>query len=199
MIDQDGDENYQPMEIPITGGFPRPAFDNIFQNTRCHLGFIKDKRNICFIIAESRDEGILRTYLCHFDSGDVEEIFTSSYGGFPAAMNDDFSKIVLIEGYMVGDSVAYLWEKEKGLKLIYGKPLEARKENEDVPLNAFGRGFFTDDGLIFENAIFKDTYGLGYLNFDNPQKSVEIPFEGLKHSGRGEFVGFEPLDNGRFR
>ena len=38
MIDQDGDENYLPMQIPLEGGFPEPAFDNFFANTRCHLG-----------------------------------------------------------------------------------------------------------------------------------------------------------------
>ena len=26
MIDKDGDENYQPMVIPNTGGYPAPAF-----------------------------------------------------------------------------------------------------------------------------------------------------------------------------
>ena len=199
MIDQDGDENYQPMEIPITGGFPEPAFNNFFQNTRCHLGYINQDKNLCFIIAESREEGILRTYLCRYDCGEVQEIFSSPYGGFPAAMNEDFSRVVLVEGYMVGDSVAYLWDRNKGLQLFYGKPLDQREKGEAVALNAFGRGYFTDDnGLVFENAIFQDTFGLGYLNFNNPDDVIEIPFEGLQHSGVGEYVGFEPLENGRF-
>src|SRR5215510_14173808 len=30
MIDKDGDENYQPMSIPLDGGFPEPAFNNFF-------------------------------------------------------------------------------------------------------------------------------------------------------------------------
>jgi hypothetical protein len=37
MVDQDGDENYQPMLIPIQGGFPEPAFQNIFKEYRVHL------------------------------------------------------------------------------------------------------------------------------------------------------------------
>jgi pimeloyl-ACP methyl ester carboxylesterase len=199
MIDQDGDENYQPMEIPIRGGFPVPAFNNFFQNTRCHLGYISEIKNLCFIMAESREEGMVRTYLCRFDLGEVQEIFASPYGGFPAAMNEDYSRIVLVEGYMVGDSAAYLWEKDKGLHLFYGKPLEQRKKGEEVALNAFGRGFFTEDnGLVFDNAIIQDTYGLGYLNLDNPEEVLEVPFTGLQHRGVGEFVGFEPLENGRF-
>src|SRR5581483_11374379 len=30
MLDQDGDENYQPMAIPIDGGIPEPAFGTAF-------------------------------------------------------------------------------------------------------------------------------------------------------------------------
>jgi hypothetical protein len=38
MLDRDGDENYQPMLIPLEGGFPEPAFDNFFEKYRLHLG-----------------------------------------------------------------------------------------------------------------------------------------------------------------
>jgi len=198
MIDQDGDENYLPMEIPITGGFPEPAFNNYFENTRCHLGYVDPKLNLCYISAESREEGMVRTYLCQLDSGEVEKIYASPYGGFPGAMSKDYSRIVIIEGYMVGDSVAYLWEKGLETKVLYGKPIQDREEGEEVPLNAFGRGFFTDDdnGVVFENAIFQDTYGLGYLSLEAPENVFEVPFEGLEHKGFGEFQGLEQLENG---
>ena len=67
-----------------------------------------------------------------------------------------------------------------------------------MPLTAFGGGFFTDDGkgLVFKNALFKDTYGLGYLDLDNPGEAVEVPLAGLVHSGAGEFEGMAPLKNG---
>jgi len=200
MIDQDGDENYLPMQIPMSGGFPEPAFDNFFQNTRCHLLFVKPEDNYCMIAAESRVEGMVRTYLCHLDTGHVEEVFASSYGGYPAAVNDDYSRLVLVTGYMVGDTVAYLWEKEQGLEVLYGKPMEQRQEDEEIPLIAFGNGFFTeeDQGMVFANAIFQDTYGLGYLSLSNPDDVVEVPFAGLAHSGAGEFNGIESLDNGRY-
>jgi pimeloyl-ACP methyl ester carboxylesterase len=200
MIDQDGDENYLPMEIPMSGGFPMPAFNNFFENTRCHLGFADAKKNVCVIAAESREEGMVRTYLCQLASGEVEEIFASPYGGYPAVKNDDYSKMVLVEGYMVGDTVAFLWEEGKENKVLYGKPLSAREEGEEVPLIAFGGGFFTEDGkgLVFANAIFQDTYGLAYLSLENPEDVSEVPFEGLGHIGVGEFEGLEPLENGRY-
>jgi pimeloyl-ACP methyl ester carboxylesterase len=197
MIDKDGDENYLPMEIPINGGFPEPAFNNFFENTRCHLGDVDVENNVGFIAAESREEGTVRSYICHLDSGEVEEIYASPYGGYPAATNEDHSKIVLVEGYMMGDTVAYLWEKGKDLRVLFGKPLEQREEGEEVPLIAFGGGFFTKDdkGLVFANAIFSDTYGLGYLSFENPEEVREVEIEGLAHTGAGEFEGLETLEN----
>jgi pimeloyl-ACP methyl ester carboxylesterase len=200
MIDQDGDENYLPMEIPIGGGFPNPAFDNFFENTRCHMGFADAKNNMCVIAAESREEGMVRTYLCWLDSGKVEELYASPYGAYPAVKNESYSKLVLVEGYMMGDTVAYLWEPGKALKVIYGKPMAEREEGEEAPLIAFGNGFFTEDehGLVFSNAIFQDAYGLAYLSLDNPEEVTEVPFIGLAHTGAGEFEGLERLDNGRY-
>jgi hypothetical protein len=71
MIDRDGDENYLPMVIPMAGGFPEPAFNNFFENTRCHLGMADEEENICVIAAESREEGMIRTYLCHLDTAAI--------------------------------------------------------------------------------------------------------------------------------
>jgi len=200
MIDNDGDENYLPMKIPVSGGFPESAFGSFFENTRCHLVHVDAKKNVCVIAAESREEGIVRTYLCRLDSGDVQKVYESPFGGYPSAMNDDFSKLILIEGYMMGDTVAFKWEKGKQTEVLYGKPLTDRKEGEEVPLNAFGRGFFVEDdkGLIFDNAIFQDTYGLGYMNLAHPEDIEEVLFEGLVHTGVGEYDGMEPLENGKF-
>jgi pimeloyl-ACP methyl ester carboxylesterase len=200
MIDRDGDENYLPMEIPITGGFPVPAFNNFFENTRCHMGQVDSEQNLCVMMAESREEGVMTTYICHVDTGAVEEIYASPYGAFPAVVNEDYSRMVLVEGYMVGDNVAYLWERGKDLTLLYGKPLDQREPGEQVPLTAFGGGFFTQDGkgIVFSNALFKDTYGLGYLSLDDPTNPEEVHFEGLAHRGAGEFDGLTKLKNGKF-
>src|SRR5512143_1594675 len=54
MLDKDGDENYQPMLIPLSGGYPEPAFDNYFENYRVHLGNCDPKQQICYLSAESR-------------------------------------------------------------------------------------------------------------------------------------------------
>jgi pimeloyl-ACP methyl ester carboxylesterase len=198
MIDQDGDENYLPMQTSLSGGFPEPAFNNFFENTRCHLGAVDSESNLCIIMAESREEGMVRTFLCDLASAEVEEIYASPFGAFPVAINEDYSRMVLVEGYMVGDTVAYLWERGQALRLLYGKPLAEREEGEQVPLIAFGDAFFTDDGrgLVFSNALFKDTYGLGYLALDAPETVTPVIFNSLAHSGAGEFTGLKELKNG---
>lgn len=200
MIDQDGDENYLPMEIPMSGGFPKPAFGGFFTNTRCYLGEVDAEQNVCVILAESRQESIVRTYLCNVGTGKVIEIYASPFGAFPAAVNAEYSKMILVERYTAGDTVAYLWEQGKGLRLLYGQPLGDRKKGEAVPLAAFGRGFFTADGkgLVISNAVFKDTYGLGYLDLSNPDKLTPVHSSGLSHSGFGEFNEIVALKNNRF-
>lgn len=200
MIDHDGDENYLPMEIPLSGGFPESAFNNYFENTRCHLGAIDAEKGLCVILAESREEGILRTYLCDLANAKVEEIYAGPYGAFPVAINEDYSRMVLVERYMVGDTVAYLWERGSALRLLHGKPLAEREEGEQVPLNAFGDAFFTDEerGLVFSNALFKDTYSLGHLSLDAPEEVSPVAFVGLAHKGEGEFTGLEKLKNGYY-
>lgn len=200
MIDQDGDENYLPMEIPLTGGFPRPAFNNFFENTRCYLGEVDAKKHLCVILAQSREESLSSTYLCHVDTGEVEEIYASQFGAFPVAINDDYTRMVLVERYIAGDTVAYLWERDKDLRLIYGKPLEDREKGERVPLSALGSGFLTKDGkgLVISNALFQDTYSLGFLELDNPETITPVKFKGLTHTGIGEFNRVEELKNGRF-
>lgn len=200
MIDNNGDENYLPMQIPISGGFPEPAFGSTFENTRCHLGTVDKERGLCIIFAESRQEGIQSTYLCNLETNTVEKIFSSPYGGFPVAINDDYSKTVLVESYTFGDTVAYLWERDKDLKLIYGKPLKNRQVSDEVPLVAFGDGFFTEDGqgLVISNALFTDTYSLGYLDLTGNAPLTPVTFADLTHSGKGEFTGLTDLKNGRF-
>ena len=200
MIDHDGDENYLPMEIALSGGFPEPAFNNFFENQRCHLGAVDSEKNLCIILAESRQEGMVRTYLCNLEHGEVEEIYASPFGASPSAINQDYSRMVLVESYMAGDTVAYLWERGQKLRLLSGKPLAERDEGEAVPLVAFGDGFFTEDGqgVVFSNALFQDTYSLGYLEFNAPEQITPVAFSGLAHTGKGEFAGLEKLKNGCF-
>src|SRR5512146_1288468 len=58
MLDHDGDENYQPMWIPLEGGFPEPAFENALADRRVHLAECDPDKNIAYLNAERKDKGI---------------------------------------------------------------------------------------------------------------------------------------------
>ena len=45
MLDQNGDENYQPMVIPIEGGFPEEAFPGALGGYRSHLELCDSEKN----------------------------------------------------------------------------------------------------------------------------------------------------------
>ncbi len=58
MIDRDGDENYQPMMIPIMEGYPEPAFGDKFENYRVHCSKCDPQSNLAYFSAESRSEQV---------------------------------------------------------------------------------------------------------------------------------------------
>jgi len=69
MIDNDGDENYQPMAIPIDGGYPQPTFDNFFAGYRVHIDRPDIDRNLLYLVAESRQEPRVFTYQGNLETG----------------------------------------------------------------------------------------------------------------------------------
>jgi len=201
MIDADGDENYQPMVIPIEGGFPEQAFDGIFSNFRVHLAQCDLENDILYLMAESRTEQLHETYQCNLAGGTVSKIGESTWGAYPSGVNKDHTRVILVDTYIAGDNVLYLWSKTTGEKqLLYGIPMEARLPGQEVPLNAIGGCFFTENnrGLVCSTALFSDNFGLGYLNLSNPAAVQEVEINGIMHTGTGEFEGLEELEDNRY-
>jgi predicted peptidase len=201
MIDNDGDENYQPMTIPLTGGFPTPAFGNAFENQRVHLGDCDPEHDILYFQAESRQDDSQFAYQCNLRSGEIVKLGTSIWGCFPSGANSEHGKVILIDGYTLGDNVVYYWEKGmEERKLLYGIPVEQRTPDQPIQLNAISKSYFVrnDSGMVFYTAIFADTYGLGYMAFDNPQNVQPVEITGLKHSGSGELTDFTRLYKNRY-
>src|ERR1051325_1354153 len=121
MIDRDGDENYQPMLVPLEGGFPEPAFDNFFAEYRAHLIKCDREKGIIYLVAERRDKAIQETYRGDLKSGKLVKIAESEWGVFPAAYSQNHSRLLLGTGYSAGDDVLYVWSKGEQ-KLLLGKP-----------------------------------------------------------------------------
>jgi dipeptidyl aminopeptidase/acylaminoacyl peptidase len=199
MIDRDGDENYQPMFVPLEGGFPEPSFDNFFAQYRVHLGECDAEKGIAYFNAERRDIPMIETYRGDLKTGKLTKIAEYQFGLGVAARSRDHNRLLLGTGYTVGDSVLCLWEKGKQ-KTLYGKLLEERAEGEEVPLNGLGSAVFSpsEKGAVVVSSVFADTYSLGFLDFAKPGKLEEVQLKGVKHKGMGELVDVAHLADDRY-
>ena len=58
MLDNDGDEDYKPMLIPIDGGYPKPAFEEGFDTHRFFLNRAYPEDNVAYFTAASHEEAV---------------------------------------------------------------------------------------------------------------------------------------------
>lgn len=200
MLDHDGDEVYQPVVIPLSGGYPEPAFGHHFDNYRVHCLHGDPDRNIIYLNAESRSEPILGAWQANLETGELLKLGQSKWGAFVAGHNDDHTQAIISDGYTVGDVVLYHWKNGGDMQLLYGTPLEARAEGQQVPLSSFGPCFFTagDRGLLLTTSLFNDTYGLGYIDLSDPKEVKPVKIAGLRHDGVGELTNLRRLSENRY-
>ncbi len=199
MLDHDGDEKYQPVEIPLDGGFPAPCFDNLLAGSRAQLVLSDRKANLLYFSVESFEERIITGYRADLATGELVKLDANPYGAYPAAYNEAHNRIVLADSYTIGDVVLKLWKKGNK-KLLYGKPLEEREPNEVVPPNGINSVVYApgEKGLILGCAIYDDAYSPAYLKLKSPQKTFPVKVKGVKHKGMGELVSIERLESGRY-
>ncbi len=201
MIDRDGDENYQPMFIPLEGGFPEPAFESFFADYRVHMTTCDSESNIAYFSAESRREAMIEAYQADLASGSLIKLKASPWGAWTQGHNEDHSLAVIGETYTAADDTLFLWSKAVSEpKLLYGTPLEARTPGQVVSLLGSLGGYITpgNQGFVFGTALFSDTYGLGYIYLTRPEEVIPITISGLIHSGSGEMTGLQHLNGSRY-
>jgi pimeloyl-ACP methyl ester carboxylesterase len=199
MIDKDGDENYQPMVIPLEGGFPEPVFNNYFENYRVHLGDCDPDKNIAYFAAERRDKALNEGYRGDLGTNKLTKLDESAWGAFPSGHNKDHTRTLIGEGYTVGDNVLFLLEGKKK-SVLFGKPLSKRKEGEQVALNGLGSQALTSSGkgVLTTSSVFEDTYSLGYISLGEPGRMHPVKLKGISHTGAGEMTGIEQLKRNRY-
>ena len=201
MIDKDGNEAYKPTFIPIEGGYPEALFAETFDDHQVTFYFVDVDKNLAYFTAASRSEPTRRAYRAYLDSSQIDLLYEGTYGGFVAGFSDDHEQWIMLEALGAGDHVAYLKQGVDGEKtLIYGVPIEAREPGQQVPPNSFSQARFIEDnqGLIFHNSIFSDTYGIAYLSLAAGSEPVDVPILGAQHEGLGELEDFEHVDGNRF-
>jgi len=199
MLDTDGDENYQPMWIPIEGGFPEPAFDGFFQNYRVHLTECDGERNIVYLNAERRDKPVQEAYRGDLRTNRLEKLAESEWGSLPSGASEDHQRIFITDGYSLGDNVFYLLENGKK-QLLFGKPIEQRQAGEAVAPNGLGGGVLTPSGqgVLVSSAVFDDRYSLGLIDLSQPGEIQPVKLDGTVHTGVGELVGFRRLKGNHY-
>ncbi len=200
MIDKDGDENYQPMLIPLEGGFPEPAFRGFFEGTRVHLGHCDADSKMVYLAAESRTAELVATYQGNLATGELINIAETPWGTYPEGYSKDHQRLLLNEGYTFGDTVISLWEKGNGIRVLMGKPITERAEGEQVPLFGFSSLNFSPDdkSAIFLTSFFTDTYSPAFLDLKRPDGMKPIKVNGLVHRGAGEMTGIYHLSGTRY-
>ncbi|RIK58277.1 MAG: S9 family peptidase [Chloroflexi bacterium] len=188
MLDRDGDENYQPVTVPLEGGIPQPLFGDRFAGQQVVCLWCDRSHGRAVFSSDPRTDPTLRVFAVDLAAGDELPLASSIYSVDCFDVSDDFSRFLLAEGYSTGDVTLLLAARgQPDLQVLYGTRMAARTPEMSVPLSGFGSGQFTaDGGILLTTALFEDTYGLGYLRPETPGEIVPVPIDGLQHQGVGE-------------
>ena len=200
MIDRDGDENYQPMAIPLEGGIPEPLFPQ-FEGMQLTMDHADGERNLLVLGVDYRKEAMNNTYRVDLASGELTLMGESPYGFFVGGGNDDLTRVVLAEGYEQGDVALFLWnggEPVTAKDAIFGKPISERGEGEQAPLNGIASAEPVGDGVLLACALFGDRGGLAYFPVGKPDEVRPVEVTGIRHSGNGEMEKMAHLEGDRF-
>ncbi|MDX1663178.1 MAG: prolyl oligopeptidase family serine peptidase [Candidatus Promineifilaceae bacterium] len=199
MIDEDGDELYQPMIIPLNGGYPEPAFPGApFGGSSVFAADEDLARNFVYLMEQPRAEPLFRSFKGDVATGELTQLRESRFGGFPIAHNERHDCFVLLESYGAGDNILYLLMPETETpEPLYGRPLAERSPEEEVPPTGIGSGDLVEDdqALLFKSILFDDAYSLGYMPLDDPHQVQSVEVEGLVHTGMGELETFHHLEH----
>ena len=200
LIDQDGDEVYQPTLVPISGGYPQPLFSDVFADHQVNLIDTDQENNIAYFWASSQVDPINRAFRADLGTGEIIKLAESMYGGFPVGHNKNHTKFIVLDAYGAGDHVVSLVETDQEPKLLYGVPLDQRKPGQIVPPNSISECYFIQDdqALLFHNSIFSDTYGIGYMDLSNPTEPSRVEVRGEEHIGMGELESLHHLTGNQY-
>ncbi len=92
MLDRDGDENYQPMLIPLEGGVPEPAFGPSFDGYRVRCLESDPERNLAYLNAESRTEQMRVSFQANLETGELVKLGQHLWGSSVDGVKADHTK-----------------------------------------------------------------------------------------------------------
>lgn len=200
MIDADGDENYLPYVIPIDGGFPEPLASDVFAGTRSHLVHVDDAARLAYFNVESREQSLMSAVRLDLATGGAETLCESPYGAFVTAWTPDHSRVVIADGYTMGDVVLYEVGADGERQMLFGTPLDERDPSQQAPMTGFRAGFGTvsGSGVLLTTTLQDDAGSLGFVAFERPDELEPVSLDGIAHEGAGELEGLDHLEGDRY-
>ena len=200
MIDNDGDENYEPSLIPLDGGSPEPLAADQFHGRRSHLIDVDNATATAYFASEAKDEAMFYATRVDLRDGAVEALGQSMYGALPFAWTPDHARVVLSDEYLVGDALWYELDSEGRRRVLYGTPIEDREEGREYPLPGLRSpyGTMSGNGLLLAASVFDDAGTPAYLDLGRPGELEQVRVDGLVHSGVGELERIQRLDGDRY-
>jgi dipeptidyl aminopeptidase/acylaminoacyl peptidase len=197
MIDENGNENYQPCFVPLEGGIPEPIFGGRYKNEQLACLHCDVEKNIAYFFRDDRKTPNIESLKVNLATLDITSLGKSIYGNTFNGVNKDHTTVILLDSYTTADHVLYIWQKGAAEReLLYGIPIERRVKDQQIKLPGFGTCNFTPDGkgLLFRSNFFSDAGTPSYSSLDNIANVVEVPISGLRHKGAGELVDIRLVD-----
>ena len=195
MLDHDGDENYQPVFVPIAGGLPEPVFGDRFAGQQVLCTYCDPKTNGALFVVDPRRDPTYTAWRARLAERTLTQLGASIYGSTPVAQAPDIKTVLLEDQYTFGDSALYLWHEGEGeRRLLFGRPLEERAAGESVPPAGIRTPHIVGDSVLMVTSLFDDSYGPACYPLDAPDAVAPVEVVGLRHSGLGELeaVSHEP-------
>jgi len=192
MIDEDGNENYQPCFIPLTGGIPEPIFGDRYEGQQLLLFTFDEKTATAYFTIDDRKTPDHETIQVDLATTKTKSLGKSKYGNVAIGYSRDHRTVILADSYTANDDVLFIWRPGyKERRVLFGTPLEERREGEEYPLLGVGRCYFImeDHAIIFKTTLHDDLGGIGFLDLEHPERVLPVQIRGLKHRGVGELQG----------
>ena len=201
MVDKDGDENYQPCFIPLSGGVPEPIFGDRYAGQQLLCIQYDDKTTTAYFFIDDRKTPNQECIKVDLKTLKVTSYGTSIYGNFCIGYNASHDQVLLGDTYTANDDVLYIWKNgDKERSLLFGTPIEAREKGKEYPLLGLGRCYFikNDTALIFRTTLHDDKGGIGFLDLAKPTEIHPVKVSGIQHKGIGQLEWIRRIHNNRY-
>ncbi len=200
MIDENGNENYQPCFVPTDGGLPEPLFGDRSKNEKIACMHCDAENNVAYFYRDDRKTPNVECFKVDLTTLEITSLGTSIYGNYFGGANADHTKVILADQYTAADNVLYMWQPGwPERRLLYGIPLPQREDKKVEPSGIGACGFVNDDtAVLFRSNLFRDEGSLSYMRLSAPDEIVEVVVEGLRHTGFGVLAYIEQVKKNRF-